>query len=126
MTDKTMQYDIYDLILNSRLRNKPEMFIGEVTPSNLNVFVSGYRIAMMDLGYKETSTKPYLDFSDWVANKLGSFEPTAGWARIVLAKTLNENPRTVDWENFSRSATSEQLVDATRRSFELFEEFRAK
>lgn len=120
-----LKYDIYDVILSPRIRDRPEFFLGKITPENLNIFIGGYRIAMMDLGYTETSTPHYLAFSDWVANKLGFFEPTAGWARIVLAKTLSENPDTVDWENFSRKATSEQLIDATRRSFELLEEFRA-
>lgn len=125
MTDKTMQYDIYDVILGSRLRNRPGMFIGEVTPNNLAVFISGYRIAMMDLGYVDTSAPPYADFYDWVADKLDFSQLTFGWAEIILAKTLGGDREIVDWENFSRNATRAQLEEATRRSFELIEEFRA-
>jgi len=101
------------------------MFIGDVTPNNLDVFILGYQIAMMDLGYIDESAPPYSDFSNWVANKLGFFEPTAGWARIILAKTLGEDPKAVDWRNFGCNATRAQLTEATMRAFELIEEFRA-
>jgi len=101
------------------------MYIGNVTPNNLDVFILGYQIAMMDLGYIDESAPPYGDFSNWVANKLGFFEPTAGWARIILAKALGEDPKAVDWENFVGNATRAQLTEATMRAFELIEEFRA-
>jgi hypothetical protein len=125
MTEKVMlQYNIYDVILSHRLRNRPGMFIGEITPNNLDVFILGYRFAMMDLGYTDTSAPPYFGFSDWVAGKLGFFQPTFGWARIILAKTLGEDPETIDWENFARDATRQQLNEATHRCFELIEEFK--
>lgn len=120
-----MQYDIYELILGPRLRNRPGMFIGEITPNNLNVFILGYRMAMMDLGYVDVSTPPYSEFSNWVTKKLGYSVSSIGWDQIILAKILGEDAETVDWKNFARGATRSQLEEATRRSFELFEEFRA-
>jgi len=120
-----MGYNIYDEILGQRLRSRPGMYIGELTPNNLCLYISGYRLAMNDLGYVDTSSPPYDDFYDWIARKFGFFQVSVGWAEIILAKTLGEARDTIDWNNFARGATRAQLEEAMRWSFELFDEFRA-
>jgi hypothetical protein len=80
--------------------------------------------AMDHAGMKDASEPPFPDFDEWVRKQFGFRESTMGWANMILAVTLGLDPRAVNWEDFDKGATREQLFEATRRSFELLEEYR--
>lgn len=120
-----MQYDIYDLILSEKFRKRPGMFIGDLSPNNLQVFLSGYQTAMVDMGVVDTSSPQFQEFHDWIANRFGFIESTAGWPNMILAITLGQHPVEIDWEGYDRNVARQQLIEATHRCFELIEEFHA-
>jgi hypothetical protein len=119
-----MTYNIYDVILDARIQKRPGMFIGDVSPNNLSAFLCGYRIAMDDAKINDVSIPPFHEFSNWVAKKFGFSSSSAGWHQMILAMTLMFDPKDILWEDYDRNATRQQLIDATRRCFELIEEFR--
>ena len=119
-----MEYNIYDVVLDARLRKRPGMFIGDVSPNNLHVFLRGYQNAMEDAGVVDVSAPSFHEFHDWIAGKFGFSNSTAGWHRMILAMTLMLEPENVDWESYDRNVTRQQLTEATRRCFDLIEEFR--
>lgn len=118
-----MNYDIYNLILRKDFRKRPGMFIGELSPNSLQVFLSGYHVAMADIGAVEISAPSLQEFHDWIAKKFLFSESTAGWPNMILAITMGMNPASINWEECQRTATRQQLSEATYRCFDLIEEF---
>ena len=117
------QYDIYMLVLGKGLRNRPGMYIGDPSPNSLLIYLHGYQAAMRDAGVIDASKPDFHGFHDWIANKFGFSESTAGWAKMILAVTLGADPEDIIWEEFDRDATTQQRTEATYRCFELIEEF---
>jgi len=106
------------------------MWIGEPSPDRLNLFLAGYCSAMEQVGLKDIATPPFHGFHDWVAERFGFAESTAGWPNMILAVTLGLDPATVLWgyadgsKQFDAHATRQQKEDATRECFELLDEYR--
>lgn len=63
-------------------------------------------------------------FFDWVANKLGYFESTAGWANMILAYSIGFKPESIIWEEvFDYNITKEQHLRSIQIFYELVEQF---
>jgi len=58
----------------------------------MHTYIGGYYHALRDnsLNQDEDQFEP---FFDWVANKLGFNESTAGWANMILAITIGLDPK---------------------------------
>jgi hypothetical protein len=119
---KNRQYSIYEVI--EFVRHKPGMYLGYSTPHMLLVFLDAYRMAMDHAGIEDVSEPPYMGFFDWVAEKFGFSESTAGWANMILAITLGLNPKQLDWETYDQHASTEQQAKALQTCFECFDEYR--
>ena len=71
---------VYELIDMLRLRTG--MYIGYESPTHLNAYLSGYRLAKIDDPF--IPQKPsFHGFHDWVANKFDYAESTSGWAYMI-------------------------------------------
>lgn len=117
------QFSIYRII--DAMRRRPGMYIGDPTTEKLDVFLTGYRVAMDHAGIADESQPPFMGFHNWVARKFGFRESTAGWSNMILAVTLGLDPSSVHWERYAAQATGEQQEEAVQRCFVLFDEYRA-
>ncbi|MBF4483207.1 hypothetical protein [Flavobacterium sp. CSZ] len=64
-------------------------------------------------------------FFDWVADKLGYFESTAGWANMILAYSIGFEPESIIWEEvFNHNITKEQHLRSLQIFYELVEQFK--
>lgn len=118
----TQAFSIYTVI--DLVRRRPGMYIGDPSPDSLLIFLSGYDLAMQHAGLVDTSQPPLHGFHDWIAQRLGFYESTAGWANMIMAVTLGLNPRAMRWEGYDHAATRTQRIEATERCFALLDEYR--
>ena len=101
---------------------RPAMWTGELSLKSIRTFIDGYSFALSEYQLIETNEKE-LNFHDWVANKLGFYESTAGWQNMILAVTIGLDPKTIRWENYDSEVTKEQHEKSIRKFYELLEEF---
>jgi hypothetical protein len=109
--------------LLKEIEKRPTMWIGETDLKSIKNFVSGYYLALIDNKIvPENIDEP---FFDWVANKLGYFESTAGWANMILAYSLGFEPENIIWEEvFHYNVTKELHLRYVRIFYELVEQFK--
>jgi len=70
----------YELIDSLRMRTA--MYIGHVSPTHLQSFLSGYYYFNKDED-NEVKEPNWREFNDWVANKFDYSESTSGWAYMI-------------------------------------------
>jgi hypothetical protein len=102
---------------------RPAMFTGENTLRSIYVYATGYYQALLDnrIESKGHSEEP---FFDWVANRLGYYESTAGWVNMITAESIGLDPRNINWNDFLElDLTEDQHTKSIRRFYELLEEF---
>lgn len=118
-----MIIECYQLL--KEIEKRPAMWTGEVNLKSIKLFVSGYYQALIDNKIvPENIDEP---FFDWVANKLGYFESTAGWANMILAYTLGFEPQSIIWEEvFDYNVTKEQHLRSLQQFYELVEQFKCE
>jgi hypothetical protein len=100
---KNNLYQILDLI-----RARPGLYIGEKSITLLCGWIAGWGFVLGEDAYQGTHP-PFADFNDWVALRLGFYESTSGWRRMLLS---------------SDEANDEE--SAFDRFFMLLDEFRAR
>lgn len=110
----------YELL--KKMEARPAMWTGELSLKSIRTFIDGYSFALSEHQLIETNEKE-LNFHDWVANKLGFYESTAGWQNMILAVTIGLDPKTIRWENYDYEVTKEQHEKSIRKFYELLEEF---
>lgn len=102
------------------------MWTGVTTLQSIHNYVSGYYHALMDNNIVQ-STETERDFFDWVAEKLGYFESTAGWVNMILAFCAGFEPKNISWEQFlSTTISHDQHLKSIRYFYELIDEFKTK
>jgi hypothetical protein len=102
----------------------PAMWTGEATLDSIRNYISGYYHALLDnkIVHKAHTDEP---FFDWVANKLGYYESSAGWANMILAYCMGFKPQEINWEDvFATPVTKEQHLKSISYFYELLEEFK--
>ncbi len=117
-----MILDCYDIL--KVIERRPAMFIGENTLKGIHTFISGYYLVLLD---KEIVPATHMDepFFDWVADKLGYYESTAGWANMIVAESMGFDTKEINWEVvFDTPISNEQHSISINRFYELLEEFK--
>jgi hypothetical protein len=107
-----------------QIEPRPAMWTGEATLKSIHNYISGYYHALQDnkIVQKSATDEP---FFDWVANKLGYYESTAGWANMILAYSMGFKPENISWEEvFATPVTNEQNLKSIKFFYELVEQFR--
>ena len=107
--------------LLKKMEARPAMWTGELSLKSIRTFLDGYWYALNEHQLVETEIE--LNFHDWIANKLGFYESTAGWQNMILAVTIGLNPKTIEWEDYDSEVTKEQHEQSIRKFYELVEEF---
>lgn len=119
-----MIIECYSLL--KQIEQRPLMWTGEATTATLKsirTFVAGYYWALTENKIVAESTNE--PFFDWVANKLGYFESTAGWANMILAYSIGFDPGNINWEEvFEYNISAEQHLKSIKLFYELIEQFK--
>lgn len=118
-----MILDCYKIL--KQIEHRPALWVGENTLNAINLYISGYYHALLDEGLVTTdhTEEPFFDW--WVADKLGYYESTAGWANMIVAESMGFNSKDISWEEvFKTQATKEQHMISINRFYELLEEFK--
>jgi len=105
-----------------RMEERPAMWLGECTLKAFSIFLMGYQSSLTDRGIDE-DILPSSDFFEWIKEKLGYYESTAGWANMILASTIGLSPRNIKWKNYDKEVSSEQHYSSVKKFFELLEEY---
>ena len=116
-----MIIECYKLL--KEIEKRPAIWTGEADLKSIKNFVSGYYQALIDNKIvPENIDEP---FFDWVADKLGYFESTAGWANMILAYSIGFKPESIIWEEvFDYNVTKEQHLRSIQIFYELVEQFK--
>tara|TARA_R110002050_G_scaffold241085_1_gene377468 strand:- start:184 stop:579 length:396 start_codon:yes stop_codon:yes gene_type:complete len=117
-----MILDCYKIL--KQMERKPAMWVGENTLKAIHLYISGYYHALLDEGVV-TAAHTDEPFFDWVADKLGYFESTAGWVNMIVAESMGFESKNISWEEvFETPTTKEQHSISINRFYELLEEFK--
>ena len=108
------------------IEHRPAMWSGEVTLQSIRSYVSGYYHALIDNNIVQPSN--LVDpFFHWVAERLGYYESTAGWANMILAHCTGCNPNDINWEEFlATPVTKEQHLKSVNLFYELVEQYKSE
>ncbi len=100
------------------------MWTGENSLRSISSYITGYFHALLDHGIirEPASIDP---FFNWVANKLGYYESTAGWVNMILAYSVGYNPKEINWDEFLELPISEeQHSESIKVFYQLVEQFK--
>ncbi len=79
---------LYDLL--NKIREKPGLYLGYPSVSNLFMFLCGYNQSQEDLDIPITEQEEeFQEFQPWLQKKF-NLSTSASWARIILLYTTNE------------------------------------
>ena len=94
---------LYDLL--SRIKQRPGMYLGKCSITRLNMLLTGYSLARIELGLTETKEEEeFGNFQDWIETKYQSTS-NQGWDSLILLNSQDEK-------------------EAFHNFFQLFEQFR--
>jgi hypothetical protein len=106
------------------IERRPAMFVGENTLKAIHLYISGYYHALLDEGIV-TAAHTDEPFFDWIADKLGYYESTAGWVNMIVAESMGFDSKDISWEEvLDTSISKEQHSISINRFYELLEEFK--
>ncbi len=113
--------DCYKLL--KEMEYRPQLYVGECSLKAINLFIAGYNFCLSE--FKLIKPNNEMDpFFDWVANKLGYYESTAGWVNMINRYTMgySSESKSNSWEEFLEiKMTDEQNLKAVKYFYELLE-----
>jgi len=98
-------YTIYEIL--ARIRLRPAMYLGKCSLIRLRAFVEGCTFMAQEFGVESRDHPDFGAFHDWVAQRFGWRESTAGWCNIILEECGDDDQKAL--ESFF------ELVDDYRR-----------
>lgn len=102
---------------------RPGMWIEELTLKSIRTFLGGYDFALSEHGLVASRDEQSPNFHDWIADKFGFSESTAGWHNMIVALSIDLDPKNMSWEDYDLNVIKEQHEKSIRRFYELLEEF---
>ncbi len=102
---------------------RPAMWTGELTLKSIRTFLDGYSFALIENKLIEQDESNDPNFHDWIANKLGFRESTAGWHNMILAYTIGLDPNNIQWEEYDSGISKELHEKSIKRFYTLLDEF---
>ncbi|CAA6821469.1 MAG: Unknown protein [uncultured Sulfurovum sp.] len=115
-------------ILILAFRKRPAMFTGDMTLESIFLYFNTYRMALIENGFEDSDEYDSCAFHEFVKNKFGFYESTAGWKNMIVADILGleGSMETWSWEEFfdkEKKMTSEEHKKSIELYFELFDVF---
>ena len=110
---------LYDLL--ERIKTRPGMYLGQPSITRLNMLLTGYSLARIELGLPPTKQEEEFDgFQDWLAERY-QIKSTHGWDKIILFYAADEREAFLNFfklfeqwsqgEKAARSAEGESLIN---------------
>ena len=77
--------------LLEKIKNKPGLYLGTASITNLRMFILGYRFARSEVGITTTEAESdfYKNFQPWLQNRL-SIRTVNAWDKIILLTCIDE------------------------------------
>jgi hypothetical protein len=77
--------------LFEKIKNKPGLYLGTASITNLRMFILGYRFARSEVGITPTEAESdfYKNFQPWLQNRL-SIRTVNAWDKIILLTCIDE------------------------------------
>ncbi len=73
---------LYELL--AKIRKRPGMFLGTPSIIRLNMLLTGYSLARLELGLEETKEeREFSHFQEWIEEKYQS-KSTEGWDTLIF------------------------------------------
>lgn len=119
-----MILECYDLF--KRIERRPAMWTGENSLKSIHLYATGYYQALLD---QKVYSTPHTDepFFNWVANKLGYYESTAGWVNMIVAYSIGFDPTDISWEEVKQhQITKVEHAKSIGMFYELLEEYKSE
>ncbi|MEW8439688.1 MAG: hypothetical protein AB2689_16190 [Candidatus Thiodiazotropha taylori] len=107
-----------------KIRKRPGMYIGEVTLENMMAYLSGYWMAMEEIGAKDIDAPGFDGFYDWAAKECGGRNAPYGWANMILAVSNGDDLEQVNWDGYSAKASRGQHSESVKLFYELLDRYR--
>lgn len=117
-----MEYNLYDLF--NKISVRTGMYIGDQKLSNLRSYIDGFEAAMYTAKVKNSSIPEFSGFHQWVAEKYGFYESSAGWQNMILVVEMGLSPKDINWDTYSEKASQHQHKKSLERFFRLVLEFK--
>lgn len=114
--------NIYDLL--EVLSHRTAMYTGENKLSNIKSFIDGYTFAFSAEDERKKFNSSFYGFHDWVAEKFGFNESTAGWHNMILAVEMGLSPQKINWVGYSDNASLAHHEASVITFFELVHDYK--
>src|SRR5262249_20246834 len=88
------KYNVYDTI--AMIRPSPSMYLGCYSLIRLRAFLDGCFFMVVTFGIDCEVPPDFRGFDDWVAQKFGWRESTAGWCGIILQECDGDDSAALD------------------------------
>jgi hypothetical protein len=77
--------------LLEKIKNKPGLYLGTASITNLRMFILGYRFARSEVGIATTGAESdfHKNFQPWLQNRL-SIRTVNAWDKIILLTCIDE------------------------------------
>lgn len=77
--------------LLEKIKSKPGLYLGNISITNLRMFILGYRFARSEIGITNTEAETdfYKNFQPWLQNRL-SIRTVNAWDKIILLTCIDE------------------------------------
>lgn len=76
--------------LLQKIKQRPPLYLGSYSITNLHSFLSGYILARLELDAPQTEEERQFDkFQAWIENKFNA-RGTHSWAKIILFHSMDE------------------------------------
>ena len=111
----------YDLL--KKMESRPQLWTGDIRLKSIRTFLDGYSYALYENNLNNSTNSEELNFHDWVANKLGFNESTAGWHNMILAVTMGLDPKKMEWKNYDSEVTVNEHKESIKLFYKLLEEY---
>jgi len=103
--------------LLKKMEDRPAMWTGEATLKSIRTFLDGYYLALHENNLVDEGEEVEPNFHDWIANKLGFGESTAGWHHMILAYTIGLNPKKIQWKDYDVKVSKEQHKESIKQFY---------
>lgn len=80
---------LFELLEN--IKNKPGLYLGTASITNLRMFILGYRFARSEVGITTTEAESdfHKNFQPWLQNRL-SIRTVNAWDKVILLTCIDE------------------------------------
>lgn len=80
--------DLFELL--RQIKNKPGLYIGSPSISNLFMFLNGYRFARRQMNLAvSVQEQEFQEFQPWLQEKL-ALKSTHAWSQLILLHSIDE------------------------------------